>query len=84
MSQLLQDSKKQKKRSINSANKALRYTSIATEMLVIIFIGVFGGIKMDFWLNTSPLFSIIFSLTGVFAGIYLAIKDFIRINEKEK
>ncbi len=84
MSQQQLDLKKQKKKQINSANNALRYTSIATEMLVIIFIGVFGGIKLDEWLNTSPVFSIILSLIGVFSGIYLAIKDFVRINEKKK
>lgn len=55
-----------------------RYSGIAIQMLVIIFLGVFGGFKLDQWLGTEPLFTIFLSLAGVIIAIYQAIKDFIK------
>jgi len=48
-------------------------------MLAVILVMVFIGVKLDErFSNGSKLFTIIFSLLGVFAGIYLGIKDFIK------
>jgi len=48
-------------------------------MAVTIAAGVYGGQKIDEWRGGEiPTFTIILSLFGVFAGIYLAIKDFIK------
>jgi F0F1-type ATP synthase assembly protein I len=47
-------------------------------MFFIILAGVFGGIKLDEMLNTSPLFTVLLSLLGVMAGIYMALKDFLK------
>lgn len=56
-----------------------RYTGIATQMGVIIFITTWGGIKLDKLAGFSnPVFTIILSLLGVFAAIYTAIKDFLK------
>jgi len=47
-------------------------------MGVIIFLTTWGGIKLDKVTGTEkPLFTIILSLLGVFAAIWVAIKDFI-------
>jgi len=48
-------------------------------MIIIIGVMTWLGVKLDkiFGL-TTPVFTIILSLLGVFAGIYTAIKDFIR------
>ena len=47
-------------------------------MFVIIFITTWGGIKLDELADfNKPVFTIILSLLGVFAAIYVAIKDFI-------
>ena len=43
-------------------------------MAVIIAAGVFGGIKVDKWLNISPLFTILLSLAGVGIAMYVMIK----------
>lgn len=59
-------------------NLALKYTGIGFQMLAIIGIGVFGGIKLDQWLHTPKVFTIILSLLSIFAAIYVAIKDFIK------
>jgi len=48
-------------------------------MGVIIFITVWGGMKLDhLLLLKTPVFTIVLSLLGVFAAIYTAIRDFIR------
>jgi F0F1-type ATP synthase assembly protein I len=61
-----------------------RYTSIGIQMGVIIFLGVFGGFKLDQWTGTTPLFIILLSFAGVTLAIYHAIKDFLKINNKNK
>lgn len=50
------------------------YSNMGIEMAVIIAAGVFGGIKMDEWLNISPLFTILLSLAGVALSMYVMIK----------
>jgi len=48
-------------------------------MGILIFAGVFGGTKLDEKLKLSfPLFTIVFSLLGVFLALYLVIREFIR------
>ncbi len=55
-----------------------RYSGIVVQMGVIIFLTTWGGIKLDKLLEFSkPVFTIILSLLGVFAAIWIAIKDFI-------
>ena len=47
-------------------------------MVAIIVIMTFVGVKLDERRASEiPVFTIIFSLLGVFASIYTAIKDFI-------
>ena len=65
-----------------SPNAALKYTGIGFQMLAIIGISVFAGVKLDRWLHTPDIFTIILSLLGVVAGIYVAIKDFIKPKKK--
>ena len=56
-----------------------KYTGLGVQMIIIILVTVWGGIKLDklFGLGT-PVFTIILSLLGVFAAIYTAVKDFIK------
>jgi len=72
-----------KKNPKNLQNKGLqdfsRYSGIAFQMIGIILVTVWGGVKLDKltgWHN--PVFTIVLSLLGVFAAIYVAIKDFIK------
>lgn len=56
-----------------------RYSSLAFEMFAIIGLGIFGGIKLDQWLNLRfPVFTILLSIISVAGAIYTAIKDLIR------
>lgn len=63
-------------------NNALKYTGLGFQMLASIGISVFLGIKLDQWLHTHQIFTVILSLVGVVGGIYLAIKDFIKPKKK--
>lgn len=60
-------------------NNYAKYSAMVFQMLAVIGLGVFGGIKMDEWLNTSfPVFTVIFSFLAVILAIYYAVKDFIK------
>lgn len=48
---------------------------MAFEMMFIIALGAFGGYKLDQWLHTTPLFTLICSLAGVAIAFYVVIKD---------
>ncbi len=72
------------KKPINPENKGLanyaKYSGIAFQMIAIIGFTTWGGIKLDELAGTrNPVFTIILSLLGVFAAIYFAIKDFIKL-----
>ena len=52
------------------------------QMGVIIFVGVFGGFKLDELLNLKfPVFTVVLSLLSVFASIYFVTKD---LNKKTR
>jgi len=63
----------------NGLTDFARYSGLGVQMIVIILITVWGGIKLDklFGLET-PVFTVILSLLGVFTAIYTAVKDFIK------
>ncbi len=72
-----------KKTSRNKSKKYLdnyaRYTSIAFQMLAIILIGVFGGIKLDEWLELKfPVFTVILAILSVVLAIYYTVKDLVK------
>jgi len=65
-----------RKKKLNNYGK---YSNLAFSMIAIILIGVFGGVKLDEWLElTFPVFTVILSILSVFLAIYYAIKDFIK------
>ena len=73
----------QNPKSRKPLNKGLRdftrYSGMAFQMGAMIFIGVWGGTRLDKLLEfEKPVFTIILSLIGVFGAIYFVIKDFIR------
>jgi F0F1-type ATP synthase assembly protein I len=73
----------EKKNSKKLENKGLndfgKYSGIAFQMVAVIALTTWGGIKLDKLAGfEKPVFTIILSLLGVFAAIYTAIKDFIK------
>lgn len=59
-------------------NNYARYSSMAFQMLVIILAGIFGGYKLDGFLHTKPVITIILSLASVVLAIYFVTRDLLR------
>lgn len=71
--------KNPKKQSNKGINNLARYSGLAFQMIGIILVTTWGGIKLDKLTGwETPVFTIILSLLGVFAAIYISIKDFIK------
>jgi len=72
--------KKSPKRPVNKGIRDFaKYSGIAFQMIGIILVTTWGGIKLDKLTGfKTPVFTIILSLFGVFAAIYTAVKDFIK------
>ena len=61
-----------------SLNDYAKYSSISFQMVAIILIGVFAGVKLDEWMvNGIPIFTLIFTVLAVVLAIYYVIKDLI-------
>lgn len=57
----------------------LRYTSMASQMAITIFLGVWGGIKLDqLFQFETPVMTLICSLLGVILAVYIVIRDVLR------
>jgi F0F1-type ATP synthase assembly protein I len=61
-----------------SLNVYARYSGIAFQMVAIILLGAYGGWKIDDWLNTKPIFTIILLLISVVLSIYFVTRDLLR------
>lgn len=79
-----QNKETRKNKSKRYLDSYARYSSIAFQMLAIILIGVFGGIKLDEWLKLNfPVFTIVLTVLSVVLAIYYPVKDFIK-SDKDK
>ena len=55
-----------------------RYSAMGFQMGATIFLGTWGGIKLDEYFDTSfPIFTLALACISVFAAIYFVIKDFL-------
>ena len=89
MTQLPQDPKnpteKQKKllrKSRKQLNNYARYSGLAIEMGVIIAAGAIGGLKLDQKFDLSfPFFTLILTILALVMAIYIAVKDFLKMNQ---
>ncbi|MCX6304843.1 MAG: AtpZ/AtpI family protein [Bacteroidetes bacterium] len=59
-------------------NDYARYSSMAFQMLAIILSGVFAGFKLDQWLDTKPILTVILSIASVALSIYFVTRDLLR------
>ena len=62
--------KKDNKQTFKSTDSLNIYYSVGTELLAGLLIGAGIGWTLDQWVNTTPLFLIIFFVLGGVAGIY--------------
>jgi ATP synthase protein I len=74
-----QEKKSRKNLPHKGLNDFARYSGLGFQMIAIILATTWGGIKLDKLAGfEAPIFTIILSLFGVFAAIYVAVKDFIK------
>ena len=59
-------------------NQYARYSGMALQMVVIILAGSFGGLKLDQWLNTQPVFTVFLSVAAVFLSIFVVTRDLLK------
>jgi len=60
-------------------NQFIEYSSLAFEMIAIMGLGVFAGIKLDDWLKLEfPVFTLVLMILSFVGAIYHAIKNFIK------
>lgn len=62
-------------------NKFIQYSGLGFQLLVAILIGLGIGTFIDNKLDTDPIFTAIFSLVFLFAGMYIVIRDVIKMNQ---
>lgn len=58
------------------------YAGLAVQMGVIIAIGAYGGVRLDRWLDLSPLFVIVCSLASIALAMYVMIYKLTHKKEK--
>ena len=49
---------------------AMKYAAVGTQMMALLGLGVWGGLKLDEKLHTGPLFLILFPVIGLFVSLY--------------
>ena len=77
----MQKGKKSKKKQLNLY---IKYSSLTTQMAVIIAAGAFSGNYLDKKLTSEiPAYTIIFSLISIFLALYYVLKKVINHNEKK-
>ena len=60
-------------------NAFIKYSSLATQMALIIVAGALGGIQLDKYLETqTPWFTGGLTIVSVFLAMYFAIKDLLK------
>ena len=69
---------KNQKNNLSPLNSYARYSGLAFQMIAIILVGVFGGIKLDDAVRWEfPVFTLVFTLLAVILSMYYAVKDLI-------
>lgn len=68
-----------------NSNKAffVKYASLGTQLLVAIGLSVYGGLKIDQWLHTLPLFAALLPLLVLTAIFYKLFRETSRKNKDE-
>lgn len=76
-----QESNRSSKKKISrGVSQFAKYSALGIQMAAIIGIAVWGGMKLDEKTgNEKSVFTVVFSLLGVFAAVYTALKDFIKM-----
>ena len=73
-------SKKNQKNNLSNLSNYAKYSSLAFQMIAIILVGVFGGIKLDQIVRIEfPVFTVVLTIVSVILSMYYAIKDLLKM-----
>ena len=65
-------------RKDSGLNSFVRYSGMGFQMIAVILLFYWAGSKLDIRSgNEKPIFTAILTVLGVFAGLYIGLKDFI-------
>ena len=60
-------------------NNYVRYSSMVFQMAALIGLGVWGGRKLDQYLDLKfPAFTLLFLFIAIFGGMYWTLKDLVK------
>jgi F0F1-type ATP synthase assembly protein I len=62
----------------NKYGNAMKYAAVGTQMMVLIGLGVWGGLKLDEKINTSPLFLVLFPVIGLVVSLYQLYRQLVK------
>ena len=51
-------------------NAYLRYSGAGMQLAITVGLGVWGGLELDAWLDTGPIFVVVGTFLGFAAGFY--------------
>ncbi len=69
-------SPKKNPKILNQYKAYLKYSSLAFQMLVVMAVAVWGGVKLDQLLNIKfPVFTLLFSISSLIGIIYYLIRS---------
>ena len=75
--------KESKRKKNNRLNRYARFSGIAFQMVVIIVLGSFGGVKLDeIYPNEYSVFTVICSLASVGISMYYVVRQVNSVKEK--
>ncbi len=77
----MESKKKLQEKKLKKQVSFLQYSGMSLQMGVTIGLFVFIGIKLDAWMETNVIFTLICALFGVGAALYFFIKQVITENE---
>lgn len=68
----------------NGKNFLLRYLGLGSQLLAVIAVAVFAGVKADQWLKTSPLFTVALPLLMLAVAFYKLWQDVTNKQDNDK
>ncbi|MFB6257204.1 MAG: AtpZ/AtpI family protein [Flavobacteriales bacterium] len=72
----MSERKPQKGKGKKNKSDLAKFSDIAIKMAVIIFVGVWGGMKLEAYLGfEKPVLTLFTSLASVLLAIYIVIRD---------
>ena len=79
------NNQKRSSKKLTPLNKYARFSGMAVQMGVTIGLGAWGGSKLDeVYQIESKLFTIVLSLLGIAAGLYLVLKEIIKMQKEDE